>query len=64
MLKRVSVFCQETGYTKKAVERKIATGVWREGREFVRAPDRRILIDTEAYERWARAATPPTKEPS
>lgn len=45
-------FEELTGYTVKAVERKIESGVWREGHEFRRAPDGRILIDLEGYDRW------------
>jgi hypothetical protein len=45
-------FEQLTGYTPKAVERKIASGVWREGKEYRKAPDGHIAIDMEAYVRW------------
>lgn len=41
-----------TGYSPKAMERKRQEGVWVEGREWVRAPDGRILYDLEGYERW------------
>lgn len=41
-----------TGYTPKAVERKIASRVWLEGHEYRRAPDGHILIDMEGYYRW------------
>lgn len=44
-----------TGYTPKAVERKIQDGVWREGREFKRAPDGRILVDREGFRRWVES---------
>jgi len=46
------LFEQLTGYTEKAVEHKRAEGVWREGREYRRAPDGRILIDLEGFEAW------------
>lgn len=62
MLKRIPLFCQETGYSEKAVARKIEDGVWVEGREYVRAPDGRRLIDTEAYEAWARSEALKPKE--
>ena len=42
-----------TGYTVEAIETKIRRGVWIEGREWIRAPDGRILIDLRGYERWA-----------
>ncbi len=49
---RVNLFCQLSGYTDKAVRRKIQEGVWLEGQEYRRAPDGRILIDTEGYGKW------------
>ena len=49
---RVPVFCQHTGYTRDAVEGKIKTGAWIEGRVYRRAPDGHILIDLEGYEKW------------
>lgn len=42
-----------TGYTVKAMERKIERGEWAEGREYRRAPDGHILIDLLGYEKWA-----------
>lgn len=53
MLKRIPLFCQEAGYSPKAVARKIEDGVWVAGREYVRAPDGRQLIDTEGFNKWA-----------
>lgn len=46
-------FCELTGYTVKAVEGKIASGAWIEGREYRRAPDGHILIDLQGFEKWA-----------
>lgn len=43
-----------TGYTQKAIRRKLEEGVWLEGVMWVKAPDGRILIDMEAYTRWAK----------
>lgn len=45
-------FADDTGYSDKAVRRKIEDGVWVEGVHYRRAPDGRIHIDTEAYEKW------------
>jgi hypothetical protein len=42
-----------TGYTRKAIERKIERGDWAEGQVWRRAPDGRILIDLEGYKKWA-----------
>lgn len=41
-----------TGYTVKAMERKIERGDWVEGKVWVRAPDGRILIDIVGYHKW------------
>lgn len=45
-------FCEATGYTEKAVRRKIEEGVWIENRHFRRAPDGHIMIDTQGVEKW------------
>ena len=42
-----------TGFSVAAMETKIARGVWLEGHEYVRAPDKSILIDLRGYELWA-----------
>jgi len=49
---RPELFERLTGVTKKAVERKIAEGVWIEGREYRRAPDRQIYISMNGYYKW------------
>lgn len=49
---RLPRFEQLTGYTQKAVRRKIEAGVWLEGREYRRAPDGRIMVDLEGYKKW------------
>lgn len=41
-----------TGYSEKAIRRKIETAVWLEGREFVRAPDGHVLINLQGYHSW------------
>lgn len=45
-------FCAATGYSEKAVYRKIERGDWVMGREYRKAPDGRILIDYEGVHRW------------
>jgi len=47
-------FAQIAGYTEKAVRRKIESGVWLEDEVWIKAPDGRILIDTEGFETWAQ----------
>lgn len=49
---RIVKFVELTGYTEKAVRRKIEDGVWVAGREYKKAPDGSILMDLEGYERW------------
>lgn len=41
-----------TGYSVKAMEGKIARGDWQEGKVWRRAPDGRVHIDIEGYQRW------------
>ena len=52
---RIPKFEEITGYTVKAVERKIESGAWREGREYRKAPDGHILVDLQGYERWVES---------
>ena len=47
-LKLLPKAAELTGYSEKAIRRKIEDGVWLEGHEYVRAPDGRILVDTDA----------------
>jgi hypothetical protein len=42
-----------TGYSVKAMERKIERADWIEGREWIRAPDNRVMLDVLGYEKWA-----------
>lgn len=60
----VAKFCEKTGYTEKAVRRKIENGRWTEGHHFRRAPDGHILIDMEVYRKWVEAASAPAWKPS
>ena len=41
-----------TGYSVKAMERKIERGDWQEGKVWKRAPDGHVLIDLQGYQRW------------
>lgn len=41
-----------TGYTVKAMERKIERGDWPEKRVWIRAPDGRVMIDVVGYQKW------------
>lgn len=48
----IAVAAAMTGYSAKAIRRKIESGVWLEGREFRRAPDGHVLISVKGYESW------------
>jgi hypothetical protein len=48
----IPVAAATTGYSAKAIRRKIEAGVWLEGREFRRAPDGHVLISVKGYESW------------
>jgi hypothetical protein len=41
-----------TGYSVKAIQRKIERGDWPEGKVWRHAPDGRIVVDMTGYERW------------
>lgn len=41
-----------TGYTVKAMQRKIERNDWRELREYRRAPDGHLVLDVTGYENW------------
>lgn len=47
-------FCQNTGYTVKAIRRKIEDGKWIEGKQYRKAPDGRITISIEGYSNWVQ----------
>lgn len=59
MIRYVTIpkFASESGYTEDAIRTKIKNGVWLEGHVWMKAPDGRILIITEGYERWAEGQT-------
>lgn len=48
----ISKFAEESGYTEDAIRTKIRDGIWREDREWKKAPDGRILINKEGYDEW------------
>ncbi len=52
----IPVFCSLTGYTEKAVQRKIADGVFIQGKLYRKAPDGRITINLQEYYKWVEQA--------
>ena len=53
-MKHVTIrkFSEETGYSENAARMKIKRGEWLEGVMWTRAPDNRILMNLEGYEKW------------
>jgi hypothetical protein len=56
----IGKFAAETGYTEKAIRKKIEDGVWIQGRHYRKAPDGRIMMDMEEYERWVEGQLAPS----
>ncbi len=54
----ISRAAELTGYSAKAIQRKIQDGVWPEGVLWKRAPDKRVLIDMDGYGRWVENGNP------
>ena len=48
----IKKFSALSGYSEAAIRTKISRGVWLEDQVWVRAPDDRVLIDIEGYEKW------------
>lgn len=48
----IGLAAQITGFTEKAIRRKIQDGVWLDGREFRKGPDGRIFISIAGYQAW------------
>ena len=49
------LFCTLTGYTEKAVRRKIEDGVWLQGKHWKKVSGR-IHLSMEAYNKWVEQA--------
>jgi hypothetical protein len=49
---RLSLFAQQSGYSEKALRRKIEDGIWVQNKQYRKASDGAILIDIEGYNRW------------
>jgi len=47
-----------TGYSEKAINGKMDAGVWREGREWKKAPDGKRLVDMQGFELWVQHGRP------
>lgn len=51
------------GVTVKAIEGKIRRDTWKEGREFLRDPDKKIHVILEGYYKWLTKNLPKHLEP-
>lgn len=49
----LQAFSIRSGYSAGAVRQKINRGEWIDGKQYVKAPDGRILINIEEFEKWA-----------
>jgi hypothetical protein len=52
----IPAFCALTGYSAKAVRRKIEDGIWVQGKHFRKAPDGHITMDLQEYYKWVEQA--------
>lgn len=50
----IGLYATISGFTEKAIRRKIEDGKWLADREFKRAPDGHIMIDREGVQRWVQ----------
>jgi hypothetical protein len=48
----IPVFSNLTGYTEKAIRRKIQDGVWVQGKHYRKAPDGRVAMNLQEFYRW------------
>ena len=51
--KTIKQFSKESGYSEKAIRIKLDKGIWGTGIKF-KAPDGRVLISLEGFERWVQ----------
>jgi hypothetical protein len=54
----IEKFSELSGYSPHAIRSKIKRGDWLRDRVWVKAPDGRILINIEGYEKWVSAQIP------
>jgi hypothetical protein len=55
----IAKFSAESWCTEDVIRAKIKNGVWLESAIWRRAPDGRILIDTQGYETWVKGRSGP-----
>lgn len=52
----VKRFPEVTGYSENAVRHKVKNGTWVQGRIWRKAPDGRVFINLEEFERWVESS--------
>jgi hypothetical protein len=50
----IPMFASMTGYSEKAIRRKIEDGVWLQGKHYQKAPDGRITMNIPRYYEWVQ----------
>ena len=53
----IDKFATLSGYTAGAIRAKVKEGVWIEGQEYIRAPDKRVLVSVGGFEEWVKQST-------
>lgn len=53
----IDLFATITGLTPGAIRKRIERGVYVEGKQYRRAPDGRLWMDTKGHEQWVEAET-------
>ncbi|WP_257294862.1 hypothetical protein [Endozoicomonas sp. YOMI1] len=51
----VKKMAEETGYTEKAIRKKVSKGNWPQGLVWRHAPDNRLLFSKTGYNKWAES---------
>lgn len=60
----IDKFATLSGYTAGAIRAKVKEGVWEEGKEYIRAPDKRVLVSVGGFEEWVNKPRTKTSGPS
>jgi len=54
---RIPLAAACTGWTEKAIRRKIEDGKWLAGREYFKTPDGEIMINIKGVQKWVEQGT-------
>jgi hypothetical protein len=50
----IKLYATISGRSEQAIRHKISRGIWIEGREIIRDPEGRVMIDREGVQRWLK----------